>query len=45
VFTGEKAESNETSDPSVTDKLLKEQLEFISKISNDIAKITDGIMK
>jgi uncharacterized membrane protein (TIGR01666 family) len=45
VFTGEKAESTESYDPSVTDKLLKEQLEFINKISNDIAKITDGIMR
>jgi uncharacterized membrane protein (TIGR01666 family) len=44
-FTGEKAEPVEVADPTVTDKLLKEQLEFISKISNDIAKITDGIMK
>jgi uncharacterized membrane protein (TIGR01666 family) len=44
-FTGEKAESTEEQTPTVTDKLLKEQLEFISKISNDIAKITDGIVK
>ncbi|MBC7399342.1 MAG: FUSC family protein [Mucilaginibacter sp.] len=44
-FTGEKAEPTEEQTPTVTDKLLKEQLEFISKISNDIAKITDGILK
>jgi uncharacterized membrane protein (TIGR01666 family) len=44
-FTGEKAEPTEEQTPTVTDKLLKEQLEFISKISNDIAKITDGIVK
>lgn len=44
-FTGEKAEVTEGFTPTVTDKLLKEQLEFISKISNDIAKITDGIIK
>jgi uncharacterized membrane protein (TIGR01666 family) len=44
-FTGEKAEPTEELVPTVTDKLLKEQLEFINKISNDIAKITDGIVK
>ncbi len=44
-FTGEKAEPSEEFIPTVTDKLLKEQLEFISKISNDIAKITDSIIK
>ncbi|MFD2865229.1 FUSC family protein [Mucilaginibacter antarcticus] len=44
-FTGEKADPSEETTPTVTDKLLKEQLEFISKISNDIAKITDGIVK
>jgi hypothetical protein len=44
-FTGEKAEPTEEITPTVTDNLLKEQLDFISKISNDIAKITDGIVK
>jgi uncharacterized membrane protein (TIGR01666 family) len=44
-FTGEKVEPTDQFNPTVTDQLLKEQLEFISKISNDIAKITDGIVK
>jgi uncharacterized membrane protein YccC len=44
-FTGEKAEPTEELIPTVTDNLLKEQLDFISKISNDIAKITDDIVK
>jgi uncharacterized membrane protein (TIGR01666 family) len=44
-FTGEKAESTEEILPTVTENLLKEQLDFISKISNDIAKIADVIVK
>nr|WP_255670526.1 FUSC family membrane protein [Mucilaginibacter sp. UR6-11] len=45
-FTGEKAEpAEEQPAPTVTDNLLKEQLDFISKISNDIAKIADDIAK
>ncbi|TSJ40714.1 hypothetical protein FO440_13290 [Mucilaginibacter corticis] len=44
-FTGEKAEPTEATTPTVTDNLLKEQLDFINKISNDIAKIVDGVVK
>lgn len=44
-FTGEKAEPTETSEPTVSDTLLKEQLDFINKISNDIAKIVDAVVK
>lgn len=42
-FTGEKPETAEELAPTVTDNLLKEQLGFITKISNDIAKVTDVI--
>jgi len=42
-FTGEKAEPTEAATPTVTDNLLKEQLDFINKISNDIAKIVDVV--
>jgi uncharacterized membrane protein (TIGR01666 family) len=44
-FTGEKAEPAEELIPTVNDNLLKEQLDFINKISNDIAKITEVIVK
>jgi uncharacterized membrane protein (TIGR01666 family) len=44
-FTGEKAEPAETAAPTVTDNLLKEQLGFINKISTDIAKITDDVLR
>ncbi|MDB5158214.1 MAG: hypothetical protein JWR50_2921 [Mucilaginibacter sp.] len=42
-FTGEKAEPTEAATLTVTDNLLKEQLDFINKISNDIAKIVDVV--
>jgi uncharacterized membrane protein (TIGR01666 family) len=44
-FTGEKTEPAEIQTPTVTDNLLKEQLDFINKISTDIAKVTDDILK
>jgi uncharacterized membrane protein (TIGR01666 family) len=44
-FTGEKAEPTEELVPTVTENLLKEQLDFINKISNDIARITEMIVK
>jgi len=44
-FTGEKAEPAEIPTPTVTDNLLKEQLGFINKISTDIAKITDDVLR
>ncbi|MFD2871229.1 FUSC family membrane protein [Mucilaginibacter ximonensis] len=44
-FTGEKTEPTEVATPTVTDNLLKEQLGFINKISTDIAKITDDVLK
>ncbi|MDB5117823.1 MAG: hypothetical protein JWQ79_3315, partial [Mucilaginibacter sp.] len=43
-FTGEKTEPAEIQTPTVTDNLLKEQLDFINKISTDIAKVTDDIL-
>jgi uncharacterized membrane protein (TIGR01666 family) len=42
-FTGEKAGPEEELPATVTDNLLKEQLGFINKISNDIAKVTEDI--
>ncbi|MDB5118232.1 MAG: hypothetical protein JWQ79_3724, partial [Mucilaginibacter sp.] len=42
-FTGEKVAPNETSAITVNDNLLNEQLGFINKISNDIAKVTDSL--
>jgi uncharacterized membrane protein (TIGR01666 family) len=43
-FTGEKADPEVEAVPTVNDNLLKEQLGFINKISNDIAKVTDSIL-
>lgn len=44
-FMGEKVEAAEINVPSVTDNLLKEQLGFINKISTDITKITDDVLR
>ncbi|WP_214070321.1 FUSC family membrane protein [Mucilaginibacter sp. dw_454] len=44
-FTGEKAEPAEIAVPTVTENLLKEQLGFINKISTDISKITDDVLR
>jgi len=44
-FTGEKAGPEEEFPATVTDNLLKEQLGFINKISNDIAKVTEDVLK
>ncbi|GAA4087471.1 FUSC family protein [Mucilaginibacter panaciglaebae] len=44
-FTGEKAELAEITAPTVIENLLKEQLGFINKISTDIAKVTDDVLK
>jgi uncharacterized membrane protein (TIGR01666 family) len=44
-FTGEKAETTEERPATVTDNLLTEQLGFINKISNDVAKVTDDILR
>ncbi len=48
-FTSEKPEQIDTipdaDNLSTADNLLKEQLGFINKISNDIAKVTDDIVK
>ncbi len=44
-FTGEKAGPEEEIPATVTDNLLKEQLGFINKISNDIAKVTEDVLK
>jgi uncharacterized membrane protein (TIGR01666 family) len=44
-FTGEKAEPVQELPATVNDALLKEQLGFINKISVDIAKVTDDIVK
>ncbi|WP_299501361.1 FUSC family membrane protein [Mucilaginibacter sp.] len=44
-FTGEKAEPAEEIIPTATDNLLKDQLGFINKISMDIAKVTDDILR
>lgn len=44
-FTGEKTTHAEIVTPTVTDNLLKEQLGFINKISTDIAKITDDVLR
>ena len=44
-FTGEKVGPEEELPTTVTDSLLKEQLGFINKISNDIAKVTDDVLK
>lgn len=44
-FAGEKAALTEETVNTVTDDLLKEQLGFINKISTDIAKVTDNILK
>ncbi|HTH82417.1 MAG TPA: FUSC family membrane protein [Mucilaginibacter sp.] len=44
-FTGEKSETTEERPVTVTDNLLIEQLGFINKISNDVAKVTDDILK
>ena len=45
-FTGEKivSESAENATQAVSYNLLKEQLGFINKISNDIAKVTDSVV-
>ncbi|WP_347343792.1 FUSC family membrane protein [Mucilaginibacter sp. JRF] len=37
--------SGEITMPSADDNLLKEQLDFINKISNDVIKITDSILQ
>jgi Predicted membrane protein len=44
-FTGKRAEPIELTAPTVTENLLKEQLGFINKISIDIAKITDDVLR
>jgi uncharacterized membrane protein (TIGR01666 family) len=44
-FTGEKPVPIEEQPATVNDILLKEQLNFINKISTDIAKVTDNIVK
>lgn len=44
-FTGEKADQPQVAPPTVTENLLKEQLGFINKISVDIAKITDDVLR
>lgn len=45
-FTGEKIinESADNAMPTTSYNLLKEQLGFINKISNDIAKVTDNVV-
>jgi uncharacterized membrane protein (TIGR01666 family) len=46
-FTGEKIinESADDTTPTTSYNLLKEQLGFINKISNDIAKVTDSVVQ